>query len=532
MPAFDTILWGVLVRSAQALVEALPTILCGVIEAGIMRRMIGAEGIRRAFGEKGWKSMFKGWLFGMLDPVCSIGVIPVAREMRRCGVGGGAVVGFLLAAPLLNPISFLYGLTLSEPVVILVFAAASMVLSIGLGELWDYLFPAARDAAAGDEPLPPPGLRRLLAVAVTAGRELVGPTARYCLIAVLGSGLLAAVVPFGSLQQAMKYDDPLAPTEMAVLSLPAFNSPLNGMMKIGLMFDHGNSVGAAFVLFILGLGLNLGLVAWLGGQYGWRRAGVWVGATVAATVLLGHLLHVVLPKPARFEDHTHAFDEYSNPFPSGHEVSAAFAREKVAVKFEVLELASVPMLGVLLVLGLGDRLLARRWDVDGWLARPRAATRKPSRYDAVIPGRVLGVLAFAGLVVFSVVGAYVYYPDRKQARDDLHRLRADVGASLAGARSPSPETAERYRVRAIREIEQTDLAVRKLTVGVYIRDFRLTPEQETTADDLREELEHARDDLLAGKAAEALERRPVLDRAFRACLAAYAPPDAPPASAP
>ena len=90
----------------------------------------------------------------------------------------------------------------------------------------------------------------------------------------LGSGL-PALIPFGSLGRAMKYDDFTAPLQMAAIALPAFNSPLNGMVKLGLMFDHGNSVGAAFVLFMLGLGLNLGVIAWLITLYGWRRTGVW-----------------------------------------------------------------------------------------------------------------------------------------------------------------------------------------------------------------------------------------------------------------
>jgi uncharacterized protein len=34
---------------------------------------------------------------------------------------------------------------------------------------------------------------------------------------------------------------------------------------------RGNSVGAAFALFELGIGVNLGLIVWLMIQFGWRR---------------------------------------------------------------------------------------------------------------------------------------------------------------------------------------------------------------------------------------------------------------------
>ena len=47
----------------------------------------------------------------MLMPVCSLGVIPIAREMRRSDLRGGDLA-FAMTAPLFNPLSMLYGLTL------------------------------------------------------------------------------------------------------------------------------------------------------------------------------------------------------------------------------------------------------------------------------------------------------------------------------------------------------------------------------------------------------------------------------------
>lgn len=523
MPDLPALPAGVVTRTLQALIEAAPTILCGVLVAGILRRMVGADGVRTAFGAKGWRGIARGWAFGMLLPVCSIGVIPVARELRRCGVAGGSVMGFVLAAPLLNPISFLYGLTLSEPVFILAFSAASLVLALALGELWEYLDPTeAVTVPAGDEPLPAPGPKRLLAVVVTAARETVGPTMLFCLVGVVGSGAIAAALPMGSLQAAMKYPDPLAPVGMAALALPAFNSPLNGMMKVGLMFDHGNSVAAAFVLFVLGLGGNVGLVCWVAGLYGPRRAGVWFGSLVAAAVVVGGLLQIALPGLPRYEDHTHAFDEFSNPYPADARVSFESVREKVLQKAEALEVVALPALAGFALLGGLDRLVRRRADVDGWLARGN--DRTAGRYDLDLPRPVVGVAAIVGLVVFSGAGAFMYYPARKPAMDELVRLRADAFASMAAAKGTGPN-ADRERMRAVRVLEDTDLAARKLMVGVYIREYRLTPEQEESAGELREQLEHVRDALLAGKADEAYGMRAELDAAFRACRAAYAGPE-------
>ena len=55
--------------------------------------------------------------------------------MRRAGRPPAAtVLAFVLATPQLNPLSLLYGLTLSEPVVIVCFVVATMLLAIAGGE--------------------------------------------------------------------------------------------------------------------------------------------------------------------------------------------------------------------------------------------------------------------------------------------------------------------------------------------------------------------------------------------------------------
>src|SRR5882762_6933693 len=171
------ILWSVLLRSGQIAVESSTTLLCGLLVAGVMRRMIGAEGTRRLFGGPGWNGLLRAWGVGTLLPVCSLGVIPIARELRRAGVPSGTILAFVLAAPHINPLSLLYGLTLSEPLVIICFAAGSLVIALSAGAVWErYFARASDDAPASAEPLPAPGVKRLAAVVVTAARESANPT--------------------------------------------------------------------------------------------------------------------------------------------------------------------------------------------------------------------------------------------------------------------------------------------------------------------------------------------------------------------
>ena len=159
---FEPIFWGILVRTGQIAVEVTPTFLCGVLVAGVMRRMLGASGTRQLFGGRGWNGLLRAWGVGMLLPVCSLGVIPIAREMHRAGVRGGTILAFLLAAPHINPFSLMYGLTLSNPLVIVVFAGGSLFVALAAGWLWDRFYDSGGETPApADEPMPAPGLGRL-----------------------------------------------------------------------------------------------------------------------------------------------------------------------------------------------------------------------------------------------------------------------------------------------------------------------------------------------------------------------------------
>ena len=118
----QVLIWGALTRMAQALVVGSPTIVVGWLVAAVFERILGRDGTYRLFGGDTWRQLPQAWLLGMLLPVCSLGVIPVLQQMRKSGISGGTILAFGLTAPLFNPISVLYGLTLSDPWAILAFS--------------------------------------------------------------------------------------------------------------------------------------------------------------------------------------------------------------------------------------------------------------------------------------------------------------------------------------------------------------------------------------------------------------------------
>ncbi|MEC8343903.1 MAG: permease, partial [Planctomycetota bacterium] len=70
---------GGIERLIEVAFQATPTILVGLVVAGVIRYLIGYELLRRWLGGILFLSVVMGWIFGMLLPFFSLGVLPVIR---------------------------------------------------------------------------------------------------------------------------------------------------------------------------------------------------------------------------------------------------------------------------------------------------------------------------------------------------------------------------------------------------------------------------------------------------------------------
>lgn len=475
----EALFWGFVLRFVQSLCSAAPFIIAGLVVAGVFRRLLGRDTTVRLFGGESRRSLLQAWAIGMLLPVCSLGVIPVIRELRRTGLRGGTILAFAMAAPLFNPLSVLYGLTLSEPIAIVAFAFCSLVVVTGVGMIWNRWF---QDSSQSE---PPPakvgyGLKRMLSIGVVAAREAGGASAGYILIGLIGVAMLGVIIPSGALQHAMNGDNPVAPLTMTGVAIPVYATPMLAMSQLGMMFQHANSPGAAFVLLALGAGMNLGLLAWMVRQYGLKKSVAWFGLLLA--VVLGLAYGVDRPLyPAAVDpaDHTHAFDIYCRPFPLDQTGAAQQTMTKLRRDVQPYEMYSAAMLAGVVLCGVVLNLADRRHRIESWLEQPVAAPTSRSRLDVAIPAPVLGGIALLGLVAVSLVGCYAYYPPAEEVFEEMGIARAEaLSAAMSGDTVHSKYWLEIY-----------DDWTRKLEVGTYLRDWQLSDYHRAKARLLREQLE-------------------------------------------
>lgn len=463
-------------RLWQVLIFSSLWIVIGCFIAAIFRRMLGREKVCKIFANDTRWGLLVGWLIGMLLPVCSLGVIPVVRELHRAGVNRGTIVAFGLTAPLFNPLSVLYGLTLSDPIAILSFSLCALVIVSLLGITWDRFLKVNLDES-DSERLPPPGIKRSVAVFFSASKEVVGPALGYILIGILGSVLLAVLLPKGYLQNQVLRDNLLAPVTVALVATPIYSTPLLAMSQIGSMFQHGNSIGGAFSLLILGAGTNLGLLLWFGMTYGMRRVLIFYLLLMTTTVALAYAIDKPLyPKGVEPAGHSHAFDVYSNPFNPGEPELMERALSKAQDFWMSNEFGGTYLLAAMLLLGLSFIALSRFINIGEWLLTEDTSK---NRLNREVPGWVLGLTVVTGLIVASVMGCYLYYPAPNEMLADMRIVNSEA---VLCSRTKDWDAAEKW-------IAFSDDMSRRLEVGVFLRNGSVGEFQSSKAKLYREKLD-------------------------------------------
>ncbi|HEY1067892.1 MAG TPA: permease, partial [Pirellulales bacterium] len=458
----EAVLWGVVLRIAQAALQAAPFIFTGLCVMGMMHRLMGHAHTRWLFGSNTVSSLFQSWAIGMLLPGCSLGTIPIVKQLRASGIAVGTIFAFALSSPLFDPLSLLYGLTLSKPETIVAFAFFSLLVVTLTGSIFDWMFPDTEHEEP-EPPATPPGVKRLLAVLVVMARESVSGTAVLIGIGLLGTGLLSAALPPGSLQMTMAHDNPYSPLLMTSIAVPAYATPMTAMGQLGSMFQHGNSIGAAFILLIFGAGMNIGLFAWMVWNYGWKRSLVWMGLMLSIVLALSYgIERPFYPQDIEPANHTHAFDNYCQPFYAGSAPANGYPAEilhRLWMDVKLHEWVGAALMLGLIALGGALRLLDRRWRIEDWLNQAKPITEEGMGWDRPVPRPVLVAAGVFVLIAASLVGCFVYYPS---PADALEELRIANTEALSGATSGQ-------KGQALHWIPICENWNRRLQVGAFLR---------------------------------------------------------------
>ncbi len=88
-------------------IEALPFLLLGSLASGLVEAYVPRERLERLLPKGRLAATAFGLALGAATPCCECGVVYLARRLMGKGVPPGAAIAFMLAAPVVNPVSIL-----------------------------------------------------------------------------------------------------------------------------------------------------------------------------------------------------------------------------------------------------------------------------------------------------------------------------------------------------------------------------------------------------------------------------------------
>ena len=85
--------------------ETIPFLLMGTLLSATIQAFVPDRALKRLFPKNPYLSILVALLVGVFIPICECGTVPLARRLRQKGMPLSTAIAFLLAAPLVNPMT-------------------------------------------------------------------------------------------------------------------------------------------------------------------------------------------------------------------------------------------------------------------------------------------------------------------------------------------------------------------------------------------------------------------------------------------
>ncbi len=235
------------------LVEAVPFLLLGVLFSGLLLFFVDERQLIRWLPKHPLLGAFAGSCVGFLFPVCECGNVPVARRLLMQGAPSPVAIGFLLAAPTINPIVFWATWTAfrDQPEIVFLRIGFSLAIATLLG----YVFSLQSDLR--------PFLQPALARAMPAKRK-ARPESLVAASPLLQSGTFwlgedPQAMNVGELQAAMVAAETPAHKPLADKLNMLLENTIQELRELGGVLILGSAIAAIVQVFVpRDIILNLG----------------------------------------------------------------------------------------------------------------------------------------------------------------------------------------------------------------------------------------------------------------------------------
>lgn len=130
------------IKFISIIIEGMPFILIGSFISAIIHILVSKDKIIKFVPKNKLLACIIASCVGIIMPICDCSTIPVMKSIIRKGVNVGAAVTFMLAAPIVNPISIISTIYAFKGMtyVVIYRLAAGIVISIVVGLIISYFY--------------------------------------------------------------------------------------------------------------------------------------------------------------------------------------------------------------------------------------------------------------------------------------------------------------------------------------------------------------------------------------------------------
>ncbi len=280
-------------------------LLFGLLVAGIVHIFFPESLVRKHLGKGSFSSVIKATLFGIPIPLCSCGVVPVAKSLQKSGASKGAIVSFLIATPQIGTDSFLVTYSLLGWLFAVMRIVASFFTALISG-FWINLIDRKGKTTTSqnvEDNIQTSILDRLRSILGYVEFELLGSIAKPLVIGIFIAGLISAFIPETIFETYLGHPL-LSMLLMMAIGIPLYVCASASTPIAASLLLKGISPGAALVFLLTGPATNAVNITTVSQIIGKKFTVLYLFVVALVSLLLGFLLNWVSPE-LQLHNHLH-----------------------------------------------------------------------------------------------------------------------------------------------------------------------------------------------------------------------------------
>jgi uncharacterized membrane protein YraQ (UPF0718 family)/copper chaperone CopZ len=317
MSAPVAFLWDFLSSFWQVMLDLSPSLLFGLLIAGLMHVYLPTGLIRRGLSRPDMTSVVRGSLIGVPLTLCSCGVIPTAIALRNDGASKGATTAFMISTPQVGVDSVLVTAAFFGWPFALFKVIAAFVTGLIGGALVNRL--TAAESSTGD------AVERVSGevCGAAAGVRPSGPGAvwRYAvfdLLAAIDLWIVAGVVVAVLITVALPGDYFASQSwsqgiwgmlVVLAIALPLYVCTTGSVPIAASLIASGLPLGSALVFLMAGPATNVATFGAVSHALGARILSIYLATVVVMSIVFGLLFDSLLSAPGPTAAHVHVHGE-------------------------------------------------------------------------------------------------------------------------------------------------------------------------------------------------------------------------------